>query len=579
MSTIEKIQNLMDKYNLDTCKEAWAKKNRNYNANIVFLGAFSSGKTCLINTLLGTKLPIGSKPTTKAICFIIPDKKVGDLNVLALQDETTHEKRIVDAIEFDECLCGEKNGIAYVNVKPTNVIPEGTVFVDTPGEGSLSDESALTMSYLRNVDASVFCISIDDGCVKKTISDFLCSRYLTSVHPYFIFAVTMADLKSGKSQEEVRQRIVCDLKTLAATGRFNASNIEDRVILTSRKDPEGTQRKIISALDKFVLGNLKKINENRLSQNAEDFKVVIRETLQDLYDSMALDIKELRAKQDVIEEKKKALKKDIAVCEEKIQEFKNELPDVLNRAFDNHFGEFLDAINVMDYKAIGMSLSSDISANVEKLMKRKFGNLENVSTPSGFTSKLAMELPHLLERVNKWTNFASDVVFNGIIIAASAGVAGAVTGGLTAAGGAAAGAGGAAVKDVSMKAAAEVAKSVVKETAKEVAKEPGKLSTACGILAKVLDKVNFIKPLADIVGDNVKEGKIKTFKNTFVNDFGYQIGNELELQVNDIVIEPLNLKIKAEEANLKNVANDIDKASTEYLQQKNELKNDIAGLS
>lgn len=578
MSTVEKIQNLMDKYNLDTCKEAWKKKNENYNANIAFLGGFSSGKTSLINTLLGTKLPVGTKPTTKAICFIVPDKNVDDLNVLTLQDEETHERRIVDAIEFDECLCGEKKGIAYVNVKSTDVIPEGTVFVDTPGEGSLSDESALTMSYLQSVDASVFCISIDDGCVKKSISDFMCSRFLTNVHPYFIFAITMADLKSDDSQEQVRQKIVGDLKALAAAGRFNATNIEDRVILTSKDDPEGTQRKIISALEKFVFGNLKKINENRLSQNAEKFKVVVKETLQDLYDNMALDIKEQRAKQNVIEEKKKLLKKDIAACEEKMREFKNELPDVLNRAFDNHIGEFLDAINVMEYKAVGMNLSSDITLNVEKLMKRKFSNLGDISTPGGFASKLAMELPHLLERVNKWTNFASDVVFNGVIIAASAGVAGAVTGGLTAAGGAAAGAGGAAIKEVSKKTAVEVAKSVVKETAKDIAKEPGKLSTICGILAKVLDKVNFIKPLADIVGDNIKENKIKTFKNTFVNDFSYQIGNELELQVNDIVIEPLNLKIKAEEANLKSVDNDIDKASAKYLQQKEELKNDIVGL-
>lgn len=578
MNTIEKIQILMDKYNLEGCKESWQRKNQNYNANIAFLGGFSSGKTSLINTLLGTKLPVGTKPTTKAICFITPDENVTDLNILALQDENTHEKHIVDPIEFDECLCGDKNGIAFVNVKPTSLIPEETVFVDTPGEGSLSDESALTISYLQYVDASVFCIGIDDGCVKESIAKFLCSRFLINVHQYFIFAITMADLKSNEAQNKVRKQVVDDLKKLATAGKFNAENIEDRVILTSDKDPEGTQKKIVGALEKFVFSNLKNINDNRLSQNAEEFKVPLKEALEDLYENMSLDIKEQRAKQESIEDKKKALKKDIAACEAKMMEFKNELPTALENVFENHFGEFLDASNIEEYKTIGMNLSSDITKNIDALTKRKFGNLENISTPNGFSGKLAMELPHILKRIDKWTNFASDVVFNGIIIAASAGAAGAVTGGLTAAGGAVAGTGGAVATEVAKKTATEVVKDIAKETAKEVAKEPGKLSKACGILAKVLDKVNFVKPLAEIVGDNIKENKIKTFKNTFVNDFSYQIGQEFEQQINDVVIEPLNAKIKNEEVNLKNVDNEIDKASAEYKKRKGELKQDIEGL-
>ena len=197
---------------------------------------------------------------------------------------------------------------------------------------------------------------------------------------------------------------------------------------------------------------------------------------------------------------------------------------------------------------------------------------------SGFSSKLAMELPHILQRVNKWTSFASDVIFNGIVIAASAGAAGAVSGGLTAAGGAARGAGAAVAKDVAKEIAKGAAKKAVKEVAKEVAKEPGKLSKVCSILANVLDRVNFVKPLAELVGDSVKENKIKEFKRTFVNDFSCQIGFEFERQINDVVIEPLKIKIMNEEVNLKNVDCEIDKASAEYLQRKNELRSDIAGL-
>lgn len=574
MNTVKKIENLMNKYNLEGCKEAWAKKNQNYSANIAFLGEFSSGKTSLINTLLGTKLPVKSMATTKAICFITPNENVTDLNILELQDEKTLEKRVVDAIEFDECLCGDKNGVAYVSVKPNDMLPKGTVFVDTPGEGSLSDESALTISYLQNVDASVFCISVEDSCVKESVAKFICSRFLTNVHPYFIFAITMTDLKNPEAQENVRRKIVEDLKALAAAGKFNATDIEDRVVMTTRDDPKGTQKKIIAALEKFVFANLKQINDNRLSQNGEEFKIVVKETLEDLLKNMSLDIKAQRTKQESIEERKNALKKDIGVCEDKMLEFKNELPDALENAFEKHVGEFLDAADITEYKSIGQSLSEDITANVDNLFKRKFGNVENMTPASGFSSKLAMELPHLLQRVNKWTSFASDVIFNGIVIAASAGAAGAVSGGLTVAGGAARGAGAAVAKDV----AKEIVKGVAKKTVEEVAKEPGKLSKACSILANVLDRVNFVKPLAELVGDSVKENKIKEFKRTFVNDFSCQIGFEFERQINDVVIEPLKIKIKNEEVNLKNVDCEIDKASAEYLQRKNELKSDIAGL-
>lgn len=587
MNTVEKIENLMNKYNLEACKEAWTKKNQNYSANVAFLGSFSSGKTSLINMLLGTKLPVKPKPTTKAICFITPNENVTDFNILELQDEKTLEKRVVDALEFDECLCGDKNGVAYVSVKPNDMLPKGTVFVDTPGEGSLSDESALTISYLQNVDASVFCISVEDGCVQEPVAKFICSRFLTNVHPYFIFAITMTDLKKNpEAQENVRRKIVEDLKALAAAGKFNATDIEDRVVMTTRDDPKGTQKKIFAALEKFVFANLKQINDNRLSQNGEEFKVVVKEALEDLLENMSLDINEQRIKQESIEERKNAIKKDIGVCKDKMLEFKNELPDALENAFEKHVGEFLDASDITEYKSIGQSLSEDISANVDNLFKRKFGNVENMTPASGFSSKLAMELPHLLQRVNKWTSFASDVIFNGIVIAASAGAAGAVSGGLTAAGGAAHGAGAAVAKDVAKEIAKGTAKEIakgaakkaVKEVAKEVAKEPGKLSKACSILANVLDRVNFVKPLAELVGDSVKENKIKEFKRTFVDDFSCQIGFEFERQINDVVIEPLKIKIKNEEVNLKNVDCEIDKASAEYLQRKNELKSDIAGL-
>ena len=72
----EKLLAIAEQYQLDEFQRQIKEILALNSIKIAFLGAFSAGKTSLINALLGLKLPVSIKPTTKSICLIEPDESM-----------------------------------------------------------------------------------------------------------------------------------------------------------------------------------------------------------------------------------------------------------------------------------------------------------------------------------------------------------------------------------------------------------------------------------------------------------------------------------------------------------------------
>lgn len=61
------LREMAEEYGLESVMERLDAIKRDTASRLVFLGEFSSGKTSLINKIVSMKLPVGTKPTTKAI--------------------------------------------------------------------------------------------------------------------------------------------------------------------------------------------------------------------------------------------------------------------------------------------------------------------------------------------------------------------------------------------------------------------------------------------------------------------------------------------------------------------------------
>ena len=208
MNNQKTIEAIAKKYDLTATLEELHRILADASINIALLGEFSSGKTSLLNRIAGTTLPVGTKPTTKAICIIRSSR--GD-------DATTKYYKSVGGgtdeqlswMEFDEAIQSETDASLLVVEAPQKEwIPTGVTFVDTPGEGSLGSESALTMGYLTQVDAAIFCIPATDGTIHRHVLDFISNPALRQSSAKMVFAPTMADQRTSDETERVRQAVV-----------------------------------------------------------------------------------------------------------------------------------------------------------------------------------------------------------------------------------------------------------------------------------------------------------------------------------------------------------------------------------
>lgn len=159
----------MDSKNLDKTLQfiraaiAKAQKNLEYARSsepfkIVVCGTFSTGKTSLLNALLGCDLPTGLRPITKVVTRIC----YGPRHRVFLENTATNQKREIDAKSAEKVILNEQKNKEFRNCRicceiPSSFLKLGVEFLDTPG---LEDDSSEKLDEIsRNaVQESDFCI-------------------------------------------------------------------------------------------------------------------------------------------------------------------------------------------------------------------------------------------------------------------------------------------------------------------------------------------------------------------------------------------------------------------------------------
>lgn len=343
---------------------------------IGFIGEFSSGKSSLINSVLGTKLPVDIMPTTKAICII---EAVNGISEYRYFKEVNYVRLPISWEEFDCILNGEKSeaAVAVIQIPPTEVLAAGYVFVDTPGIASINannNEADLTYDYLAELDAAVVCLRIDDGTLKSSLRDFICRPELKLIQHRMFFALTHSDLKPKDAELEVKKQIVTDLIKLKSYNKFDIYNPEKKVLTISSKDANNDE-KLLSFLRGGIYGNSAISTERKLKNylalaaNAQTQLELLEDTINYEEDNSLEDrIKEIKESIEELEANKSKVESDI---NSRLSTIKSEIKNCISNYKDSIVNASSEEERENEVRSLNESIASHINEQYSQIFSVK----------------------------------------------------------------------------------------------------------------------------------------------------------------------------------------------------------------
>ena len=484
------IEDVIAKYDLASIADTMKDVLDCPSAKIGFIGPFSSGKTSIVNALLGTTLPVDIKPTTKAICIIEP---IAGLESPRYFRDTNGLRESVDFMTVCDIINGESDGDAVVQIQPGNILHEGMVFVDTPGIDSMgAEEASLTYAYLSMMDAAVVCIPVDDGTVKKSVVDFICSPMLKPFASRLVFLLTKCDLKSPDAVNGIRDEIVRQLENLCAEGRLPIKKDEmaQKVISVAR---ENISTEFVAFMNAHFFKNLDKIVAEREEKELRRISAEIASILSERAGALAFDSNQY---EKAIEEANATL---VAIEDEESQkrqalfELTDRLQSLLFDVMMSCKGEITSA---PDANARRLSIGRMVEMIRNEVTSFCQLHVKSFVPGAGIVSAIDDRLNNALGNIDRVRDLS---------VTAVTAIA---TGWICPATGLAANAGEAAAGAIGQQAAKAGAKAAVASAARtvasEAAKQPSFFAKTLGGLATIIKEINPLETIGDFVAEKCK---------------------------------------------------------------------------
>ncbi|MGN0852226.1 MAG: dynamin family protein [Kiritimatiellia bacterium] len=528
------LENVIAKYDLASVAEVMKDALGFPAAKIGFVGPFSSGKTSIINALLGTNLPVDIKPTTKSICIIEP---VAGLNAPKYFRDQAGCREPVDFMAICDIINGDADGDAVVQVPPGDVLHEGMLFVDTPGIDSIGREEAdLTYSYLSMMDAAVVCIPVDDGTVKKSVIDFICSPHLKPFATRLVFLLTKSDIKSPDAVAGIRGEIVRQLEGLCRDGHLPISETEinKRVLAVSRED---INNEFVSFMETNFFKNLPELIAERESKEFHRIAGEMVAILSERAGALSLDasqyekaISEANVKLSMIAEEEVQKKRELSELTDKLQ----------SRLFDVMMSCKSLVTSATDTDTRRMAISEMLERIKNEVTSFCQASVKSFVPGPGIVASIDDRLNSAMANIDRVrdlsvmgaTSVATAFFCPGAGVAANAGeaVAGAV-GQQTAKAGAKA-------------AAARVAKAAAKTVAEEAAKKPSFITKALGGIATIIKEINPLETVGDIVAEKFKSSSFDEVARSSAWSIADRVVADLAAPYRQEVIAPLRIRME-----------------------------------
>ena len=309
--------------------------------NLVVVGQFKRGKTCLINALLGADiLPVSVVPLTSIVTVLVygetpgakvffKNGKIADIPVASLSDYVTEAGNPKN----------EKEVLEVVVLYPSPYLKDGVRLVDTPGVGSVYIHNTdVAYRYLPKSDAALFLLSVDQPASSAEI------EFLRDVREYagrIFFLLNKIDYLSGEETgralsfaKETLEAIMepeVRIFPISAKLALQAKLNESSETLGASGLPDFSE-----ALDRFLVKEKGKVLLESVSKNLQ--KVLSRERLETELELKSLEtpVEQIREKIATFERRKEELIEERRTFDVL---FSSEIERLITKGLDNTIGE------------------------------------------------------------------------------------------------------------------------------------------------------------------------------------------------------------------------------------------------
>lgn len=287
---LPKIQNLYEKYQLDSKKfQELTKNSQNFKVRIPLIGAFSAGKSSLINALLAQKLlaveidPASNLATE--ISFAETDQILGFKDNQFVKELSFEQLKSQD---FDDL---GANG--HVEVKLNNPLLQSLphlCLADLPGLDSKSEaHSQAIHHYLGRSLAYCIMVSSEEGTLKESIKNFLAELALHQA-PVLVI-ISKSDKRSAKDIEAIKQQVKQQVQAILPPDNYL------NVVAASRKNFDT----VIAALQELEQRSEQRFKETVVKQSIDTI-ATLQQHIEVLNNQDNLDLESLKLKQTEMQE-------------------------------------------------------------------------------------------------------------------------------------------------------------------------------------------------------------------------------------------------------------------------------------
>lgn len=202
-----RLSAIISAYGLDSFKSQLDAQPESFQARIGFVGEFSSGKSTLINAVLGEALlPSRSTPTTANLIQIEADAGVRTAEYFSTNSNS--DVQGISAAQFASLACDGGRGTLHLRLPPRGLLQPGIQLIDSPGINALvSGHAEITLTQLSLLDGLVVCLHCEMGTVPANVLDFLGRKEIRAIAHKLLFVLTAADQKAPGSVSRVADSI------------------------------------------------------------------------------------------------------------------------------------------------------------------------------------------------------------------------------------------------------------------------------------------------------------------------------------------------------------------------------------
>ena len=313
---LPKIQNLYEKYQLDSNKfQELTKNSQNFKVRIPLIGAFSAGKSSLINALLAQKLlaveidPASNLATE--ISFAETDQILGFKDNQFVKELSFEQLKSQD---FDDL---GANG--HVEVKLNNPLLQSLphlCLADLPGLDSKSEaHSQAIHHYLGRSLAYCIMVSSEEGTLKESIKNFL--EELALHQAPVLVVISKSDKRSAEDIEAIKQQVKQQVQAILPPDNYL------NVVAASRKQFDT----VITALQELEQRSEQRFKETVVKQSIDTI-ATLQQHIEVLNNQDNLDLESLKLKQTDMQEEMQHFQQKI---KQEHQQINNRFNDVLSQ--------------------------------------------------------------------------------------------------------------------------------------------------------------------------------------------------------------------------------------------------------